>query len=67
VCNCAPYHLPNVNGQIDPSLAVILVGLWCMLCGQSIGATTMLVCDRCSKGWHMACLTLPLDQILVGK
>jgi hypothetical protein len=27
----------------------------------------MLVCNRCSRGWHMACLTPPLDQLLVGK
>jgi len=40
VHNCAPYHLPNVDEQIDPSLAVIPVGLWCMLCGQSIGIAT---------------------------
>jgi hypothetical protein len=26
----------------------------------------MMVCEWCSKGWHMACLTLPLDQVLVG-
>jgi hypothetical protein len=32
VHNCAPCHLPNVDGQIDPSLAVIPVGLQCMLC-----------------------------------
>jgi hypothetical protein len=45
VCNCAPCHLPNLDGQIDPSLAVIPIGLYYMLCGQSTGATTMLVCD----------------------
>jgi hypothetical protein len=35
VCNCALCHLPNVDGQIDPSLAVIHFGLQCMLCGNS--------------------------------
>ncbi len=65
--NGAPCHLPNVDGQVDPSLAIILIGLWYMLCGQSIGTTTMLVCDRCLRRWHMECLTLPLDQVLVGK
>jgi hypothetical protein len=50
-----------VHGQIDPSLVVIPIGLWSMLCGQSTKIATMLVCDRCLKGWHMACLTLPLD------
>jgi hypothetical protein len=33
---------PNVDGQIDPSLAMIHASLWCMLCGQSSRTTTML-------------------------
>ncbi len=45
VHNCAPCHPPNVHGQIDPSLVVILVGLQCMLCEQYIRIATMLVCD----------------------
>jgi len=61
VRNCVPCHLPNVNGQIDPSLVIIPIGLWCMLCGQSTRVAIMLVCDQCSRGWHMAHLTLPLD------
>jgi hypothetical protein len=31
VRNCAPCHLPNVDGTIDPSLAMIWAGLKCML------------------------------------
>jgi hypothetical protein len=27
VCNCAPCHLPNVDGQMDPPLAMVLAGL----------------------------------------
>ncbi len=27
VRKCAPCHLPNVNGQIDPSLIVVPIGL----------------------------------------
>jgi hypothetical protein len=67
VPNCAPCHLFNVDGQIDPSLAVIPINLWCMLCGQSIGVTTMLVYDWCSRGWHMACLTPPLERYQLAK
>jgi len=49
--------LPNVDGQIDPFLAFVFVGLQCILCEQSLGATIMLVCDQCSRGciwdaWH---------------
>ncbi len=44
VCNYALCHLPNVDGIIDPSLAM------CMLCGSRGRAAHMLVCDKCSKG-----------------
>jgi hypothetical protein len=23
----------------------------------------MLLCDRCSRGWHMACMTPPMDVV----
>ncbi len=50
MCNCAPCHLPNVDGIVDPSLAVVRVSLRCMLCGSRGGATHLLVCDRCFRG-----------------
>jgi hypothetical protein len=27
VWNCVPYQLPHVDGQVDPSLAIVLAGL----------------------------------------
>jgi hypothetical protein len=33
--NCAPCHLPHVDGQEDPSLAIVPIGLHCMLCEKS--------------------------------
>jgi hypothetical protein len=63
VRNCAPCHLQNVDGTVDPSLAMIQVGLKCMLCGSKGGAARMLVCDKCSKGWHVACMTPPMDVV----
>jgi hypothetical protein len=53
VRNCAPCHLPNVDGTVDPSLAVVQ-------------AAHMLVCDRCSRGWHMACMIPPMDVVPAG-
>ena len=67
VCNCAPCHLPHIDGIVDPTLAIVLAGLRCMLCGHATGAATMLVCDRCSRGWHMGCLTPPFACIPDGK
>ncbi len=65
--NCAPCHLPNVDGTVDPSLAVLRAGLRCMFCGSRGGASHMMVCDRCSRGWHMACMTPPMDVVLAGR
>ncbi len=67
VRNCAPCHFPNVNGIVDPNLAVIWARLRCMFCRSKGGTTHMLVCDRCSKGWHMACMTPPMDVVPVGR
>jgi hypothetical protein len=67
VHNCAPCHLPNVDGQMDPSLVVVLVNLRCLLCGQALGAATMLIFDKCSQGWHMGCLMPPMEEMAVGK
>jgi len=61
VCNYVPCHLPNVDGIVDPSLAVVWAGLRCMLCGSRGGVAHMLVCDSCSRGWHMARMTPLMD------
>ncbi len=67
VHNCAPCHLLHVDGHIDLSLVVIIVGLCYMLCRQATRATTMLICNKCSKGRHIGCLTPPLLEVLVDK
>ena len=33
--NCAPYHLPNIHGTMDPILNVISASLKCMLCDRN--------------------------------
>jgi hypothetical protein len=35
VRNCAACHFPNVDGQMDPSLVMVLASLQCILCGQT--------------------------------
>jgi hypothetical protein len=57
VRNYAPCHLPNVDGTVDPSLAVIQAGLKCVLCGSKGGAA------QCSRGSHMACMIPPMDVV----
>ncbi|CAM6128123.1 unnamed protein product [Calypogeia fissa] len=67
VHKCAPCHLPNVDGTVDPSLASVSASLRCMLCGSARDAARMLVCDSCSRGWHMFCLTPPVEVVPVGR
>jgi len=65
ICNCSSCHLPNVDDQIDPFLALVPTIFRSMLCGQFARAPTMLMCDQSSRCWHMGCLTLPFDKVLI--
>jgi hypothetical protein len=67
VRNCAPYQIPNVDGQRDPYLVVVPVGLWCMLCQQASRDAIMLIYDKCFQGWHMGCLMPPMEEVPIGK
>ena len=59
--NAAPCHVPSEHwpllvsnmrqGHLDQA---------CMGCNHTDSANTMLLCDACGKGWHMACLSVPL-------
>jgi hypothetical protein len=44
---------------------MIFASLQCMLCGQR--ASTMLICDKCSQGWHMGCFMPTMEEMLVAK
>jgi hypothetical protein len=67
VWNYAPCHLPHVDGQMDPSLVIVLKGLQCMLCGKSRGAITTcwFVTIISEVGilvvWHCHFWNFPLD------
>ncbi len=66
--NCVePCHLLNVDGQINPSLVVVLVGLECMLCGQASRTAIILICDKCFQGWDMGCFMPPMEEVPIGK
>jgi len=45
VHNSMSCHLPNVGGQMDPSLVVVHARFHYMLGGQFIGIVTMFICD----------------------
>ncbi len=54
----------HVIGRVCCSSGVPLDSLR-MLCGSKGGAAHMLVCDRCSRGWHMLCMTPLMDVVPV--
>ena len=61
--NCAPCHLPNIDTTIDPTLLDVPAGHSCHACGSPQREEVMLVCDSCSRGWHIDCLQPPLGSI----
>jgi hypothetical protein len=65
--NVTPCHLPHLEGAVDPTAAVIPAGLRCQECGDSRRPATMILCDVCSRGWHLSCLRPPLQQLPDGE
>lgn len=65
--NVAPCHLPHLDGTLDPYAAVIPAGLKCRECGDARRGYALVLCDACSKGWHIDCLRPPLQAIPQGQ
>lgn len=60
--NCALYHI-FIERTLHPKLAMMFEGLLCFARDEKKGATTMLLCNICQRGWHMTCLTSPLTSL----
>lgn len=56
-------HLPDIDGTIDLSMAYVEDDLACEGCHSPYHEADMLVCDNCLEGWHIWCLTPPLDKV----
>lgn len=56
-------HLPDMDGTIDLRLALVDDDLACESCRSPHHKADMLVCDNCSEGWHIWCLTPPLAEV----
>lgn len=41
--------------------------IMCMVCHQRNQEETMLLCDGCDHGYHMACLSPPLNAMPSGR
>ncbi len=67
VIYCAPYHLPAaIVPSIDVSLRKPELSYACEICRFTDEESTMRLCDACGTGWHMACLTPPLNKVPNG-
>jgi hypothetical protein len=56
-------HLPDIDGTIDLTLAQVDEDLACEGCGSPHHEADMLLCDNCLEGWHIWCLTPPLQRV----
>ncbi|KAK9467189.1 JmjC domain, hydroxylase-domain-containing protein [Lipomyces arxii] len=55
-------HRPN--GAVKRlSIEHVKIGENCEVCGRGDNASSMLLCDGCDTGYHMACLTPPLRSV----
>lgn len=60
---CTPCHL-HIRGTLQQELVIVPQGLSCFICGEKKEAATMLLCDQCPRGWHMAYLIPSLSSLL---
>lgn len=66
VSACAPCHVPVIDHNIYPTLARPSADLPCEVCQLTTDDATMLLCDACGTGWHMACLNPTLTTVPKG-
>jgi hypothetical protein len=59
---CAPCHIPHL---VTDAVGVP-ADLACEVCGSLSMADPMLLCHRCDRGYHIHCLTPPLEHVPIG-
>ena len=64
--NVALCYQPDMDDEVDLTMTYVLRYHPCEVCGRADGEPTMLVCDVCSKGYHMECLDPPLTKMPTG-
>ena len=64
--NCAPCHLPIVDGDLDLAQAKPTVDVACEKCRLPDNEHIMLMCDSCDHFWHTYCLEPPLYAVPQG-
>lgn len=61
--NCAPCHLPHLDGDIDPRIADEFEDAVCEVCEQEEPESTLLLCDLCNSAYHTQCLQPALPTV----
>jgi len=61
--HCAPCHLQNIDGSIDPRLAEDTEAVLCEVCNVDEREDVLLICDICTSGYHTYCLQPALDAV----
>jgi len=61
--HCAPCHLPNIDGVLDPVLVNDWDRLVCEVCNKAAPESKLLLCDMCNSGYHMQCLQPPVSAV----
>ena len=68
--NCSPCHLTIKSSPVVEALlkaqARPSIDLPCEICLRGDRAASMLLCDGCQKGYHLACLVPALTKVPVG-
>ncbi len=65
VHNCAPCHLPNICGKMDPKLEMVLTSFKCVLCRSTCVATTSWYVTNAPHVDIQSALTPPLEMIFL--
>jgi len=63
VSNCAPCHLQGISAAIDPRLTEDTDMVLCEVCGTDEQEDKLILCDICTKGYHLFCLTPVLKSV----
>jgi hypothetical protein len=64
--HCAPCHLPDIDGSIDPLLVDNTDDVVCEVCSTNENGAELLLCDVCNSGYHTYCLQPPLSEVPEG-
>lgn len=65
--NCAPCHLPGIDGTLQVGMRPASSTLACSICRELGGDASMVLCDGCDAGYHMSCLVPAMVKVPKGR